>query len=201
MNFDLPIQNNINTQFDTLIAQVQPKEEPKQITHTVVEGDNLTKIAEQYDTTWIRLWHKNTNLNNQDVLVIGEKLIIPHADEILTERPLYQVVRKNTPQPTINSSGGNLYESGQCTWYVKNRRPDIPNSWGDASSWLGNAQAQGWASGTTPVAGAIGWTNGHVVYIESVSGSTVVISDMNYDWVAYHTRTVEMPASNYIYIY
>jgi surface antigen len=103
-----------------------------------------------------------------------------------------------------NASGstGNGYEPGQCTFWAKSKRPDIPNNWGNASAWLGNAQAQGWPTGSTPVAGAVGWTSGHVVYIESVGeDGTVTYSDMNGRFVAWEIGGGVRPASYYQYIY
>lgn len=208
---DLPLFNvsqNINKPIlDTLTAQVQPKEEPKTIQHTVVEGESLSKIAKQYNTTWQRLWSKNTHLNNQDMLVVGDKLAIPHADEVIADRPLYTLpVQQNSPQPIKSSpqgdSSGNMYEPGQCVWYVKNRRPDLPNNLGNATSWLYNAQAQGLATGTEPRAGAVGWTSGHVVYIESVNADgSVNYTDMNGNWVAFELGSGTQPANYYKYIY
>lgn len=77
-------------------------------------------------------------------------------------------------------SAGNLYDWGNCTWYVKNKRPDLPNNLGDAGNWTYNARIDGLATGSTPRAGAAGVTYGHVVYVESVNGDgTINISEMN----------------------
>ena len=66
-----------------------------------------------------------------------------------------------------------------------------------------NAAAQGYATGTTPRAGAIAEMPGHVAYVESVNGDgTLVISEMNgpAGFGVVGTRTV--PASTYFgYIY
>jgi LysM repeat protein len=55
--------------------------------------------------------------------------------------------------------------------------------------------------GSAPRAGAIGEEPGHVVYVESVNGSMVTISEMNYNGGVgvVHRRTV--PASEFRYIY
>lgn len=112
-----------------------------------------------------------------------------------------------TPAPAprqaavAQSSASNTYSYGWCTWYVKSRKPSIPNTWGNAYQWLGSAQASGYATGSTPVAGAIGASGGHVVYVESVSGNNVSISEMAYAGGigVVHYRTV--PASSFYYIY
>ncbi len=98
--------------------------------------------------------------------------------------------------------GGNGFEPGQCTFWVQSRRGDIPGSFGNATDWMYNAQAQGWATGSTPRAGAVGWTYGHVVYIESVNGDgSVNYSDMNGNWTPYEIGYGTAPASKYQYIY
>lgn len=109
----------------------------------------------------------------------------------------------NTPVPINGYVAGNGYDWGQCTWYVKTKRPDIGNYWGNADMWLYSAQADGFAVGSEPRPGAIGQENGqmHVVYVESVNGDMVNISEMNYagGLGVVHTRTVHKSAFTYIY--
>lgn len=100
------------------------------------------------------------------------------------------------------SSANNTYAWGQCTWYAKNKRPDLPNGLGNGGQWVANAAARGLATGATPRAGAIGEQPGHVVYVESVNGNgTVNISEMNYNGGVgvVHYRTVAASAFTYIY--
>lgn len=103
-------------------------------------------------------------------------------------------------------SSGNLYGPGYCTWYVKNKRPDLPNNLGNANMWYANAAAMGWNVGSTPKKGAVGATTagslGHVVYVEGVSvdGQYVTISEMNWRGLySMNTRTVHYTEFNYIY--
>jgi len=126
---------------------------------------------------------------------------------IASEAPFYCISKQETTpaqnavRPSENSSG-NGYDPGQCTWGVKQKRPDIPNSWGNAYSWYASAQAQGWPTGTTPKVGAIGQIGDHVVYVEAVYGDgTILIYEMHYDWVLYDAREIVRPAQNYLYIY
>lgn len=100
------------------------------------------------------------------------------------------------------SSSGNTYAWGYCTWYAKSMRPDLPNNLGNGGQWVANAARQGFATGSTPRAGAIGEQPGHVVYVKSVNkNGTVNISEMNYNGGVgvVHHRTV--PASMFRYIY
>lgn len=105
-------------------------------------------------------------------------------------------------RPAVANSAGNSYVWGQCTWYAKSKRPDLPNNLGNGGQWVANAAKYGYATGSTPRAGAIGEQPGHVVYVESVnSDGTVNISEMNYAGGVgvVHTRTVA--ASTFTYIY
>ena len=193
------------------LAQTAP------VTHAVSSGENLTKIAEQYGTTWRRLFDKNVQIADPNTLLIGEVITIPAADEQLTERAFVEpevvpVVTSVQPRPRAgttstaarvprNSSTGNTYAPGYCTWYAKSRRPDLPNRLGNASAWVASAAAHGFATGSTPQAGAIGQQGNHVVYVESVNGDgTVTVSEMNYKGLfIISSRTVSASAFRYIY--
>lgn len=73
---------------------------------------------------------------------------------------------------------------GWCTWWANKMRPDLPNGMGNARDYLRNARAAGMATGSVARPGAIfvsgesGW--GHVGYVESVSGGTMTVTEMNY---------------------
>lgn len=103
-------------------------------------------------------------------------------------------------------AAGMGYPAGQCTNWVKQKRPDIGNYWGNANMWYQNAKAQGWNVGYKAKKGAIATTTdgyyGHVAYVEKVSldGEYVTISELNYGAPgAYNERTVL--ASDFRYIY
>jgi surface antigen len=219
---------------DNVAVKVE-KEKPKVNKYTVRGNDSLSKIAKQFNTSWVRIWSKNTRLTNPDVINTGSILIIPKADEDLETRPLpvaepvareqvdtltapaqSQQQRQQTANPvsssapqqqrtqnitTTVSSAGNRYVAGYCTWYAKNRRPDLPNNLGNADTWVSRAAAQGLPTGSTPRVGAIGQQGMHVVYVEKVhSNGTVTISEMNWKGLyVISTRTV--PSSNFRYIY
>lgn len=103
-------------------------------------------------------------------------------------------------KPAADTS--NTYVKGQCTWYVKNKRPDLPNRLGNGGQWVKNAAARGFSTGKTPQVGAVAEQPGHVAYVEAVnSNGTVKISEMNYNGGVgiVHERTVA--ASRFTYIY
>lgn len=193
------------------IAPVVEPKPPEPAKYTVKSGDNLSKIADEQKTTWPRLWNKNTDLKDPDVIQIGQVLIIPLETEVLEDRP---VPVPETPVFSAQSglvaiprgsTSGNTYSAGYCTWYVKNRRPDLPNSLGNANTWQSRAAAQGLPTGSTPRAGAVGTTTagdlGHVVYVESVNGDgTITISEMNYQGL-YNMNTRTVSAKSFLYIY
>lgn len=195
--------------------------------HVVAESETLSKIAEKHKTTWKRIFDKNTDIENPDIINPGEELIIPNENEDLVPRELPVVAplqtqtaasrqtgsnearstRPATPQTQTRatvargSSAGNGYVAGYCTWYVKNMRPDLPNNLGNAYSWYSRAAAQGMAVGSTPRTGAVGQRGNHVVYVQSVnSDGTVTISEMNHKGL-YVKTTRTLPANYFRYIY
>ncbi|HEU5381830.1 MAG TPA: CHAP domain-containing protein [Ktedonobacteraceae bacterium] len=82
---------------------------------------------------------------------------------------------------------------GQCTYWANLRYHTLTGHWipwnGNASQWVAGARSAGWTVSTTPhvpsimvlmpgVQGAGGY--GHVAIVESVSGNTVHVSNMNW---------------------
>lgn len=196
---------------DIIITPKKPVEPPKPVpvVYSVVEGDNLSKIGTAHNVEWQRLWAKNTQLTNPDLIHVGDQITIPFPDEVL-DRALPAVVSlpQATPgvAPLRSYDASNTYDYGYCTWYVKNRRgASIPNSLGNANTWYYRAQALGMAVGSEPRAGAVGTTTrgslGHVVYVESVNADgSINISEMNapvFGGVTYRTAS----ASEFLYIY
>lgn len=190
----------------------QAAPEPQQ--HVVASGETLSSVAAQYGTTWDRLFDKNTDIADPNIISVGITVVIPAPAEEIPDRPLpvatpVSLAATATSSTTSTgrrvsrpaSSAGNTYAPGYCTWYAKNRRPDLPNRLGNASSWVARAAAQGFATGSTPQAGAIGQQGNHVVYVESVNGDgTVTVSDMNYAGLfVITTRTVSASSFRYIY--
>lgn len=189
------------------------------ITHPVQPGESLSRVAEKYQTTWTRLFDKNAQIADPNIINVNDQIVIPSPDEPLAARELPAVVpppqtaptnsyRQTAPKSVVSSpstgrasSAGNTYGYGYCTWYVKNRRPDMPNNLGNANTWVARAAAQGMATGSAPRAGAVGQAGMHVVYVESVNGDgTVTVSEMNRaGWNVVSSRTV--PAGYFQYIY
>jgi surface antigen len=100
----------------------------------------------------------------------------------------------------------NHFSFGYCTWYVATRR--YTPWFGNAIEWWPNARAYGYPEGQTPTVGAILVTAesglGHVAYVESVSGNTFVVSEMNFTaWDVVDRRTITLggrvPIVGFIY--
>lgn len=195
-------------------APETPPAEPAPVVYSVVDGDNLSKIGSDHNVTWQRLYNKNTNIANPDLIHAGDQVTIPLATETIADRPIPVAVSLPpvtpnvvTPSAPVASYGGaNTYDWGYCTWYVKNRRGDsLPNSLGNANTWYARARAMGMAVGSAPAPGAVGTTTagalGHVVYVESVNDNgTINISEMNYTaFATVSHRTVS--ADSFLYIY
>lgn len=183
--------------------------EHKPTVYEVKPGDNLSKIGQQHNVEWQRLWAKNTELKHPDILYVGTKLTIPApSEQLIRELPVIVALPKETPNvaPLRSFDGDNTYEYGYCTWFVKNKRgASLPNGLGDANTWYARASSYGLSVGSVPKPGAVGTTTrgdyGHVVYVESVNANgSINISEMNYKaWGVATTRTAS--ASEFVYIY
>lgn len=83
-------------------------------------------------------------------------------------------------QPSQVGPLGNDYTPGQCTAYVASRVA-VPQSMGNATNWEAGLLAAGWHYGLGP--GSVGVSHegfyGHVVYVDSVIGGVITISEMN----------------------
>lgn len=192
----------INTITEIRIQEEEPDKKKTQ-TYKIKKNDTLEKIAEKYDTTWLRLFYKNKNIKHPDQLEVGTKINIPESNEKLTERdyyiePINYAPNTKTAARTAVSGSSGWYDSLQCTGYVASRR--VVGQWGDAVTWPSYAKAEGYYVGSVPVAGAIGQRGNHVVYVEKVDGDRVYISERNYDWNGSY-REMWRPISYYTYIY
>lgn len=196
-------------------------QEKKVVKHVVAEGDTLVAIADFYEIDWKRIFNKNKNIDDPNILNPGITIVIPKDKEKLPNRVAEMEVEAPEPveassspapqtsqnqQPAVQtmnrgSSAGNKYAFGYCTWYAKQKRPDLPNQMGNAVSWASSARAMGIPTGSKAQVGAIGQRGNHVVYVEKINGNgTINISDMNYAGLGVVTnRTV--PANSYTYIY
>ncbi|MDD3006462.1 MAG: LysM peptidoglycan-binding domain-containing protein [Candidatus Pacebacteria bacterium] len=179
------------------------------VKHAVTDKDTIEAIATKYkaDIQEIIIYNE---LPANGKLTAGRTLVVPNGEK---EKPIAEpkpvVTPTTTSQGTVVSSSkyvaattvqkGHSFPYGQCTWYVSTRFY-VP--WGgNAKAWLANAAAYGYSTGRTPVAGSIMVTNehriyGHVTYVESVTATTITISEMNYTgWARKSVRVVPRNSS------
>lgn len=212
-------------------AETTNQTSPAEVKVTLKQGDTLSSVADAHQTTYVRIFNANENITNPDVINAGEEIRIPTADEELTDRYAtflanqavataavnttavsyastansYNAPAQATTTPQVRNYGvtaGNTYYWGQCTWYVKNRRPDMPNALGNGGQWTSSARARGMATGSTPVAGAVAEMPGHVMYVESVNGNgTINVSEMNWNGGVGQVNYRTTSASGLTYIY
>lgn len=86
------------------VAQEQTTQ-PEPVVVEVQKGDNLSKIAKKYETTYSRLYDANIQINDPDVIHPGDKIRIPTANEQLVSRK--QPTNSNVVTTTnrVNTSG------------------------------------------------------------------------------------------------
>jgi surface antigen/LysM repeat protein len=183
---------------------------------TAGAGDTASALADRYHVDASVIVDFNY-LRDPDHLSAGQRLVIPGGtgpdfEKPAPIRPVYVAPAAAAPAAVsvggvaAGSAGGNRFAYGYCTWYVASRRP-VP--WlGDAWQWFGQAQAYGWATGSTPRAGAImvtwesGW--GHVAIVERVNpDGSWLVSEMNFvGWGIISQRTIKpgtVPLIGFIY--
>lgn len=190
---------------------------PADVYVTIAEGDTLTSIADAHKTTYVRIFNANEALTSPDLINAGDKVRIPREDEELADRyaeyaasvvaapavaaTQQPVVAETTTTYTtrnyssapVNSSSYYVGNGMWCTDYVHSKRPDVAIYGNAGYNWITSAQAAGKSTGTTPQAGSVAVTNGHVAYVESVNpDGTYVVSEMGWNYQAgnYNQRTV-----------
>lgn len=197
------------------------KDRSKSIIVKVKPGDTLSSIAKKHKTTYVRLFNANKKIANPDLINVGDKIRIPKKKEKLKDRmsqiaapapaattasggyAAYQpAAAARSYSYTGGSSSGNTYYQGYCTWYAKEKRPDLPNMLGNGGQWTANAAARGFSTGSKARAGAIAETPGHVMYVEKVYGDgTMLISEMNGSAGFGNVGTRRVSTSGHSFIY
>ncbi len=177
------------------------------ISHRVKDGETVGEIATKYKANTEKIIAFN-DLPADGSIQIGQKLIVPDGEKPAPKPKTNYVSRSYVVGAGTGKSRAFPY--GQCTWYVAQKRY-VPWS-GHAKSWLANAQAYGFSTGSIPQAGSImvmqggnwlGRVYGHVAYVESISGDWVTISEMNHvGWAIKSVRAIHRNSSTikgYIY--
>ena len=78
------------------------------------------------------------------------------------------------------------------------------SSWGNANNWGNSARARGYRVDSNPAPGTVAYSTsgpyGHVMWVESVNGNTITLSEYNYVYGNFSRRS-GVPASAYHYIH
>ena len=69
-------------------SKTDKKEDKKPVMVTVQEGDTLTALGEQNNTTYQRIFYANTQIVNPDIINPGDQVRIPKEDEELAPREI-----------------------------------------------------------------------------------------------------------------
>lgn len=184
--------------------------------HVVQSGEYLSLIASRYGITVAQL--KSLNGLTSDLIFPNQRLVVkgnavqgtPTVRPVASRAPVSTTVT-NYVTPVFAHS--NLYDYGQCTWYVFNKRASmgkgISTYWWHARNWANGAIKDGYTVNRTPAYGAIAQTSdgyyGHVAFVERVNGDgTILVSEMNYATgvgvIGYRTLN-QWQVSRYVFIH
>lgn len=116
-------------QSDEKPAEAKPQPEPPTVV-TVQPGEYLEKIAKANNTTSLRIFYANTDIQNPDLIYPNQQLRIPKPEEALTPREVpvnkqiavptpdesaQAVAPRKTPAPAVSAApsvaGGGVWDS------------------------------------------------------------------------------------------
>ncbi|ARJ51013.1 LysM peptidoglycan-binding domain-containing protein [Staphylococcus lutrae] len=156
--------------------------------YTVQPGDSLSLIASKYGTTYRHIM----DLNGLTSFLIfpGQQLRVSGTAQKTS--PTTSTTAKTTTNTGYTSpvfNHANLYDWGQCTWYVFNKRKEagrgISTYWWNANAWDDNAARDGYTINHSPEVGSILQSDlgyyGHVSYVERINwDGSILVSEMNF---------------------
>lgn len=182
--------------------------------HSQEIGVAITQVIEAKEKSWDEIVSEQLKRKaEQDALEAERQAQIEaarKAEEALQAQRAEQArkVRQTAPkrvtvvQKVVSYANDMSY--GQCTYWAKSKRPDLPTGLGNANTWYIRARSMGLAVGSTPKVGAVATTTrgarGHVSIVELVKGNMIYVSEMNVHGVGVLSYAW-YPASDYLYIY
>ena len=175
---------------------------------TATDNDTLPDIARKYGVPMETIISYNALASAEDING-GDLIIVPGGTMPEPPKPKptpkpttpkKPVVPKDTskiggagpiedvtPEPDIVDDGtGHTFPKGYCTWYVAQRLGSKVQLGGNAKAWIANSKAYGAVVDRDPAPGTILVTNesrkyGHVAYVEEVTETSVIVTEMNYE--------------------
>lgn len=179
--------------------------------HSQEIGVAITQVIEAKEKSWDEIVSEQLKRKaEQDALEAARQAQIEaarKAEEALQAQRAEQAkkARQTAPKRVIQAvSYANDMSYGQCTYWAKSKRPDLPTGLGNANTWYIRARSMGLAVGSTPKVGAVATTTrgarGHVSIVEQVKDNMIYVSEMNVHGVGVLSYAW-YPASDYQYIY
>nr|WP_263315021.1 LysM peptidoglycan-binding domain-containing protein [Mammaliicoccus sp. Marseille-Q6498] len=156
-------------------------------TYTVKSGDSLSIIAAKYGTTYQKIMSLN-GLKNF-IIYPGQKLKVSGTSTSTGNSGSTSGGSSNSGYNTPTFNHQNLYDWGQCTWHVFNRRQaigkPISTYWWNANNWANGAIKDGYTVNHRPTVGSILQSSagyyGHVSFVERInSNGSILVSEMNF---------------------
>lgn len=153
------------------------------VLYQATSNDTLPDIAKYFSCNIDTIISYNGLASAEDIEA-GQWLILPGCSIPAPKPAPGKPSTPSVPQAHIPAGSSHLFPRGYCTWYVASKVKITFG--GNAKAWLGNAKAAGYATGSTPAVHAVVVTNesrkyGHVALVERVTGSGIVVSEMNYE--------------------
>lgn len=133
-------------------------------------------------------------LGSAENVQAGDIIVVPGGQIVNTPVKPAPKPKPNTPATdrtldAITSLGSgydgisHIFPKGYCTWYVATRTKITFG--GNAKNWLANAKASGYVTGKEAAPRSVVVTTdnkryGHVAYVEQVTDTAILVSEMNY---------------------
>lgn len=174
--------------------------------HSLETGVAINQLIEKRTPSWDSIVEAQLKRKaEQDAQQEAERQRQIEASKKAEQARLAQIPK---PAPkvaqTAVKTATNSYSWGQCVYWAKSKRPDLPTGLGNANTWYSRARAMGFAVGAAPRIGAVATTTrgvrGHVSIVEQIKGNMIYVSEMNVHGVGVLSYAW-YPASDYQYIY
>ena len=172
--------------------------------HSLETGVAIRKTLENEQPNWETIVEQQLKRREAQIELARIAEETRKLEEVEKARKARETVRETRKIVRVAQSFANDMSYGQCTYWAKSKRPDLPTGLGNANTWYIRARSMGLAVGSTPKVGAVATTTrgarGHVSIVELVKGNMIYVSEMNVHGVGVLSYAW-YPASDYLYIY
>ena len=172
--------------------------------HSLETGVAIRKTLENEQPNWETIVEQQLKRREAQIELARIAEETRKLEEVEKARKARETVRETRKIVRVAQSFANDMSYGQCTYWAKSKRPDLPTGLGNANTWYSRARAMGFAVGAAPRIGAVATTTrgvrGHVSIVEQIKGNMIYVSEMNVHGVGVLSYAW-YPASDYLYIY